>query len=121
MFVLLKHLILPIPSISDQRQELRGRFDGGETVSAIARSMKTSRQTIMRARDGADGLGCSIFGAVVISYKISCKGLPVPGSSNPFEATIIKTKRISSVVCCRVCLKKAKLTGVSKYSKSLLK
>ena len=35
----------------DQRQEVRDRLDGGETVSALARSMKTSRQTIMRARD----------------------------------------------------------------------
>lgn len=36
----------------DQRNEVRARLDGGETVSAIARAMKTSRQTIMRARDG---------------------------------------------------------------------
>ena len=36
----------------NQRQEVRDRLDGGETVSAIARRMKTSRQTIMRARDG---------------------------------------------------------------------
>ncbi|MYB00757.1 helix-turn-helix domain-containing protein [Candidatus Poribacteria bacterium] len=35
----------------DRRQEVRDRLDGGETVSAIARSVKTSRQTIMRARD----------------------------------------------------------------------
>ena len=35
----------------DQRQEVRDRLDGGASVSAIARSMKTSRQTIMRARD----------------------------------------------------------------------
>ncbi len=36
----------------DQKQKVRDRLDGGETVLAIARSMKTSRQTIMRARDG---------------------------------------------------------------------
>ncbi|MDE2737909.1 MAG: recombinase family protein [Paracoccaceae bacterium] len=35
----------------DQRQVVRDRLDGGDTVSAIARSMKTSRQTIMRARE----------------------------------------------------------------------
>ena len=35
----------------DRRQEVRNRLEGGETVSAIARAMKTSRQTIMRARE----------------------------------------------------------------------
>lgn len=42
----------PMVLSPDQRQEVRARLDGGETVSALARSMKTSRQTIMRARDG---------------------------------------------------------------------
>ena len=35
----------------DRRQEVSDRLDGGETVSAIARAMQTSRQTIMQARD----------------------------------------------------------------------
>lgn len=35
----------------EQRKEVRDRLAGGETVSAIARAMNTSRQTIMRARD----------------------------------------------------------------------
>ena len=34
-----------------QRQEVRDRLDNGETVSAIAKAMKTSRQAIMRVRD----------------------------------------------------------------------
>ncbi len=40
------------PALSDDQQKtVRQRLAGGETVSAIARDMKTSRQTIMRARD----------------------------------------------------------------------
>jgi putative DNA-invertase from lambdoid prophage Rac len=40
------------PALSDEQQKtVRQRLAGGETVSAIARDMKTSRQTIMRARD----------------------------------------------------------------------
>ncbi|MCY4308434.1 MAG: recombinase family protein [Rhodobacteraceae bacterium] len=41
----------PMVLSPDQRQEVRDRLDGGETVSAIARAMQTSRQTIMQARD----------------------------------------------------------------------
>ena len=40
------------PALSyEQQKTIRQRLAGGETVSAIARDMKTSRQTIMRARD----------------------------------------------------------------------
>jgi len=40
------------PALSDEQQKtVRQRLAGGETISAIAREMKTSRQTIMRARD----------------------------------------------------------------------
>ncbi len=40
------------PALSDEQQKtVRQRLAGGETISAIARDMKTSRQTIMRARD----------------------------------------------------------------------
>ena len=40
------------PALSDEQQKVvRQKLAGGETVSAIARAMKTSRQTIMRARD----------------------------------------------------------------------
>lgn len=35
----------------DQQAQVRARIEQGETVSAIARDMGTSRQTIMRARD----------------------------------------------------------------------
>lgn len=42
------------PALSGEQQELvRQRLTNGESVSAIARDIKTSRQTIMRARDGA--------------------------------------------------------------------
>jgi len=42
------------PALSGAQQELvRQRLAKGESVSAIARDIKTSRQTIMRARDGA--------------------------------------------------------------------
>jgi putative DNA-invertase from lambdoid prophage Rac len=40
------------PTLSDEQQELvRQRLANGESVSAIARDIKTSRQTVMRARD----------------------------------------------------------------------
>lgn len=40
------------PALSDEQQQtVRQRLASGETVSTIAREMKTSRQTIMRARD----------------------------------------------------------------------
>jgi len=40
------------PVLSDEQQKtVRQRLVSGETVSAIARDLKTSRQTIMRARD----------------------------------------------------------------------
>ncbi len=43
------------PALSDEQQKtVRQRLAGGETVSAIARDMKTSRQTIMRARDAVE-------------------------------------------------------------------
>lgn len=35
----------------EQRQEVARRLDHGATVSALARELKTSRQTIMRVRD----------------------------------------------------------------------
>ncbi len=42
------------PALSGELQELvRQRLANGESVSAIARDIKTSRQTIMRARDEA--------------------------------------------------------------------
>jgi putative DNA-invertase from lambdoid prophage Rac len=42
------------PALSGAQQELvRQRLAKGESVSAIARDIKTSRQTIMRARDAA--------------------------------------------------------------------
>lgn len=42
------------PALSGEQQELvRQRLTNGESVSAIARDIKTSRQTIMRARGGA--------------------------------------------------------------------
>jgi putative DNA-invertase from lambdoid prophage Rac len=42
------------PALSGMRQEIvRQRLANGESVSAIARDIKTSRQTIMRARDAA--------------------------------------------------------------------
>lgn len=37
---------------STQREDVLRRLADGESVSAIARAFKTSRQTIMRARDG---------------------------------------------------------------------
>lgn len=43
------------PALSGERQELvRQRLANGESVSAIARDINTSRQTIMRARDAAE-------------------------------------------------------------------
>lgn len=40
------------PALSeDQRRTVREKIANGETISAIARAYKTSRQTIMRARD----------------------------------------------------------------------
>ena len=42
------------PALSGERQDLvRQRLANGESVSAIARDIKTSRQTIMRVRDAA--------------------------------------------------------------------
>lgn len=42
------------PALSGEQQDLvRQRLADGESVSAIARDIKTSRQTIMRARDTA--------------------------------------------------------------------
>jgi putative DNA-invertase from lambdoid prophage Rac len=42
------------PALSDKQQDLvRQRLGNGESVSAIARDIETSRQTIMRARDVA--------------------------------------------------------------------
>ena len=42
------------PALSGEQQEfVRQRLANGESVSAIARDIKTSRQTIMRARDTA--------------------------------------------------------------------
>ena len=41
----------PAALTPDQRQAARDRIENGETISAIAREMKTSRQTIMRTRD----------------------------------------------------------------------
>ena len=39
-----------------QMVQVRDRVASGESVAAIARCLKTSRQTIMRARDAAEGL-----------------------------------------------------------------
>ena len=39
-----------------QMLEVRERVAAGESVATIARALKTSRQTIMRARDAAEGL-----------------------------------------------------------------
>ena len=41
----------PAAPTPDQRQAARNRIKNGETIPAIAREMKTSRQTIMRVRD----------------------------------------------------------------------
>jgi len=41
----------PAALTADQKAQVRGRIAQGETLSAIARDMGISRQTIMRARD----------------------------------------------------------------------
>ncbi|MEO0750401.1 MAG: recombinase family protein [Pseudomonadota bacterium] len=46
-----KPLGRPAALTVDQQAQVRARIAAGETVSAIARDMDTSRQTIMRARD----------------------------------------------------------------------
>ena len=46
-----KPLGRPTALTTDQQAQVRARIAAGETVSAIARDMGTSRQTIMRARD----------------------------------------------------------------------
>lgn len=46
-----KPLVRPAALSADQQAQVRTRIAAGETVSAIARDMGTSRQTIMRARD----------------------------------------------------------------------
>lgn len=46
-----KPLGRPAALTTHQQAEVRSRIAAGETVSAIARDMGTSRQTIMRARD----------------------------------------------------------------------
>ncbi len=46
-----KPLGRPATLTADQQAQVRERIAAGETVSAIARDMGTSRQTIMRARD----------------------------------------------------------------------
>ncbi len=46
-----KPLGRPATLSADQQAHVRARIAAGETVSAIARDMGTSRQTIMRARD----------------------------------------------------------------------
>lgn len=46
-----KPLGRPAALTADQQTQVRERIAKGETVSAIARDMGTSRQTIMRARD----------------------------------------------------------------------
>lgn len=46
-----KPLGRPTALTTDQQARVRERIAAGETVSAIARDMGTSRQTIMRARD----------------------------------------------------------------------
>ena len=42
---------IPAARTPDQRRDAHNRIENGETVSAIAREMKTNRQTIMRVRD----------------------------------------------------------------------
>lgn len=46
-----KPLGRPTALTTDQQAQVRERIAAGETISAIARDMGTSRQTIMRARD----------------------------------------------------------------------
>lgn len=46
-----KPLGRPTALTSEQQAQVRDRIAKGETVSAIARDLGTSRQTIMRARD----------------------------------------------------------------------
>lgn len=46
-----KPLGRPAALTADQQAQVRARIGQGETVSAIARDIGTSRQTIMRARD----------------------------------------------------------------------
>lgn len=41
----------PTALTAEQQAQVRGRIARGETISAVARDMGTSRQTIMRARD----------------------------------------------------------------------
>ena len=41
----------PTTLTPEQRQDVRNRIEDGDTISAIAREMKTSWQTIIRARD----------------------------------------------------------------------
>jgi putative DNA-invertase from lambdoid prophage Rac len=36
-----------------QREQVRAKIAAGESVSAVARCLKTSRMTVARARDGA--------------------------------------------------------------------
>ena len=48
-----KPLGRPSALSADQQAEVREKLQNGETISAIARQFKTSRQTIMRVRDHA--------------------------------------------------------------------
>lgn len=43
----------PTSLTPDQVADVRRRLRAGEAVAAVARAMRTSRQTVMRARDGA--------------------------------------------------------------------
>ena len=53
----------PAALTPDQRQAARNRIRNGETISAIAREMETSRQTIMHVRD--QGLSCGTSCTIV--------------------------------------------------------
>ena len=51
-----KTLGRPVSLTDAQIAQVHGRITEGESVAAIARALRTSRQTIMRARDAAAGL-----------------------------------------------------------------
>ena len=51
-----KTLGRPVSLTDAQIAQVHGRITEGESVAAIARALRTSRQTIMRARDAAEGL-----------------------------------------------------------------
>ena len=72
-----KRPVRPAALTPGQRQDARNRIENGETISAIAREMKTSRQTIMRVRDQgcSRGISCT-FVRITPLYWRSRRKLP---------------------------------------------